>query len=104
MTRFVHFLAGAVGVGLVALGCGLLAPAKSPRAEKFDCQVRALEPLVGEILDSRELLRALYAGQADLGAVLASSGATAAEVRALVEALNDCEPPVELPEGGFTAS
>ncbi len=79
------------------LACGLLAPTNSPRARKFDCQEAALRPVLGEILDTKDLLRALYAGQADLRAALAAAGATEAEVQGLVEALRACDGPPPAP-------
>lgn len=79
-------------------GCGLLESA-SPRVERFECQVRALEPVVGDVLDARQLLQDLYAGKANLGSALNAVRATQAEADALVEALNACEPPVKFPVG-----
>lgn len=83
---------------IVLSGCGLLESA-SPRVERLDCQVRALEPLAGDLYDTRALLLDVYAGKADLGAVLGALKATPAEVEALVNDLRNCEPPVKFPEG-----
>lgn len=79
-------------------GCALFS-ASNARVERFDCQVRAIEPLVGDVLDARQLVRDIYTGKASLGTVLGTLGATEAEVRALVEALQACEPPAEIPSG-----
>ena len=92
-------LLAAAGVSL-GTGCGLLAAA-SPRAERFECQVRAIEPLAGDVLDARQLVLDLIAGKADLGAVLTHLKATPAEIDKLAEDLRACEgpPPAALPEG-----
>lgn len=79
-------------------GCaGFLASAPSARVAKFNCQVDALQPVFGDVLDTAELLRGLYAGQADLDAALSAAGATETEVRALTDALRACEGPVAAP-------
>lgn len=75
-----------------ALGCGVFGPS-NPRAERFECAVRALEPLVGEVYDARELVRDLYAGKASLGAVIGNLEASAPEVMQLMRDLKACEPP-----------
>ena len=79
-------------------GCALF-KANDPRAERLDCQARALEPLVGDVLDARQLVLDVYTGKASLGASLSALHATQAEVQALVEALQACEPPVDIPAG-----
>jgi len=105
VTRNRVFFASAVVFAAVLTACGLLAPVNSPRAKKFDCQEAALRPVLGEILDTKDFLRALYAGQASLGAALAAAGATEAEVRALVEALNACDgPPPPVPTDSLSPS
>lgn len=89
----------AAAAAYAGTGCSaLLGAARAPRVERFGCEVAALEPIFGQILDSEELLRSLYSGQADLGAALAAAGATQDEVRALVAALEACAGP-RLPEG-----
>lgn len=88
-------------------GCHSLTPAQQAKVEKFDCQVRALAPLVEPALDAAELARDLYAGKGDLGRVLGSLNATQAEVDALVEALRACETaalPVREPPPEYTPS
>lgn len=105
MTRNRVFFAFAFASAAVLAACGFLAPVNSPRAKKFDCQEAALRPVLGEILDTKDFLRALYAGQASLGAALAAAGATEAEVRALVEALQACEgPPPPVPTDSLPQS
>jgi hypothetical protein len=79
-------------------GCALF-KANDPRAERLDCQVRALEPLVGDLLDARQLVLDVYTGKASLGATLGALHATQAEVQALIEALQACEPPVPFHAG-----
>lgn len=86
------------------LGCGLLARPGTARAAKFDCQEAALRPVLGDILDTKDFLRALYAGQASLEAALSAAGATEAEAQGLVQALRACEAPVQLPDAGLTPS
>ncbi len=100
MTRTHAFLA-LVLTGVVAgTACGLLAPTNSPRARKFDCQEAALRPVVGDVLDTKEFLRALYAGQASLGAALTAAGATEGEVKALIKALQACDGPASESDAG----
>lgn len=74
------------------LGCGLLGSAE-PRVERFECQVRAFKPLVGNVLDAEQLVRDLYAGKANMNAVLANLQATREELVKLQQDLNACEPP-----------
>jgi|GEM_PF-3796117 len=85
---------GALGYG--QLGCGLLG-AKPARVEHFDCQVRALEPLVGDVLDAAELVQQLYKGQASLQSVLGNLNATTEELVKLQADLQACEPPPPAP-------
>jgi hypothetical protein len=98
MTRNWYFPALAMCVAGLVIACGLLAPANSPRADVFDCRQAALEPIFGRILDTKAFLRALYAGNADLGAALARVQATKAELMALEAAWAACEPPAVPPE------
>lgn len=79
-------------LALLLTSCGLFAPANSPRATKFDCQVEALKPLVGDVLDARALLQDLYSGKASLGAVLQNLDVGQAEAEALMQRLRACEP------------
>lgn len=84
----------------VICGCHNLTSAQAAKVEKFDCQVRALAPLVEPALDAAELARDLYSGKADMGRVLGSLGASKAEVTALSERLSECSPEsAGLPEG-----
>lgn len=71
-------------------GCAYFGGAKTPETERFDCQVAALEPVVGRVLDAQDLVRDLYAGKADLGEVLTSLRTDKAKVDALVQALRAC--------------
>ncbi len=72
-------------------GCaGFLASTPSARVAKFNCQVDALQPVFGDVLDTADLVRSLYKGSADLGAALSAAGATRAEVEALLKALSAC--------------
>lgn len=101
-----HYLLGyCLSWGLLAWialsGCGLLGGSVSPKVERFNCQVRALEPLVGDVLDAEDLLRDVYAGRASLDAVAAYLKLTQAQLVQFNAAIAACEPPlpVELPEG-----
>jgi hypothetical protein len=78
-------------------GCSLLG-ASQPRVERFNCQVRALKPLVGDVLDTEQLVKDLYAGKASLNAVLANIDVTAAELMKLQADLQACEPPMPVPQ------
>ena len=77
---------------LLFCGCGVFAA--SPRAERFQCQARALQPVVGDVLDAEQLVRDVYTGKASLGSVLGSLKATQAEVEAVAAALQACDPPL----------
>lgn len=88
----VGYVCGLSLLAWLALGCGVFGAA-NPRAEKFECAVRALEPLVGEVYDARELVRDLYAGKASLGAVIGNLEASAPEIMQLLRDLKACEPP-----------
>lgn len=83
---------------LAVTSCHALTPAQQAKNEKFDCQVRALEPLVSPTLDAAELARDLYLGKADMGRVLGSLSASKEEVQALLARIASCEP-AALPEG-----
>ena len=80
-------------------GCHSLTPAQQAKADKLECQVAALRPLVEPALDAAELVRELYKGEADLGKVLGSLGATQAEVEALLGRLHECDPQGPVPAG-----
>ena len=81
-----------IALALLLSGCSLL-KAAPPRVERFNCQVRALEPLVGDVLDAEQLVKDLYAGRANMQAVLANLDVAAPEVLELMSALRACEPP-----------
>jgi hypothetical protein len=83
---------------VLALGaCHSLTPAQQAKADKFECQVKALAPLVEPALDAAELARDLYAGTADIDRVVTLLGATQPEVDALNARLRACESPVPAP-------
>jgi len=85
-------------------GCASLTPAQQARLDLFECRVHAFEPVVSPALDAAQVVTDIYRGQADPGEVLGALKATQAEVKDLVEALNACEPKVELPSDGLTGS
>lgn len=95
MKRFVGMLLAYALVAFVmcfGIGCGLLGSAE-PRVERFECQVRAFKPLVDNVLDAEQLVRDLYAGKANLNAVLQNLHASREELVKLMADLNACEPP-----------
>lgn len=93
-------LAIAAALGFGQLGCHALTPAQEARVARFECQVRAVEPIVGDVLDAEALVRDVYAGRADLGRALNELRAKPAEVQALLDSLNACEDaPAALPAG-----
>jgi len=96
----------AAAAAYASSGCaGLLAGGQSARVARFNCQVDALQPVLGDVMDTADLVRSLYAGNADLGAALSAAGATEAEVRAVVTALRACEPAPPVPaDAGLTSS
>jgi hypothetical protein len=93
LRRVVGYVCGLSLLAWLALtGCGVFGPS-NPRAARFECAVRAVEPLVGEVYDARELVRDLYAGKASLGAVIGNLEASAPEIMQLMRDLKACEPP-----------
>lgn len=83
-------------VASVALlpACGILSPknpADQQRAARFECEVEAVAPLAGSVLDAAELMRDIYAGKAELPTALAFTKATPPEVDKLVKALRACK-------------
>jgi hypothetical protein len=86
-------------VGLLSLlsACGLLRAAHDPRVALFECRVAALEPLVGDVLEADALARDIYAGRANLSAVLEHLQATRSEVEDLAARLASCDPVPEAP-------
>lgn len=89
-------VAAALGISF-STGCHSLTPAQQARVDKFECQARAIAPLTLPALDAEKLLVDLYEGKADLGTVIANTGATEAEVKAALAALRACTT-AELPE------
>lgn len=94
-----RILQAIVGIcALSALACGIFG-AKSPKTDLFLCRVAALEPAVGEVLDAQQLIRDVYVGKASIAAALSAVGASEAEVRAVIAALQACEPAPVQPTG-----
>ncbi len=87
----------ALAIGALALaaftGCAALPPAKQAQLDLLECRAQALAPAVEPLFDAVELAREIYLGRASLPAVLKALNASEAEVRALVEALDACNPP-----------
>lgn len=82
----------ALGISLSS-GCASLGnvDAQRARVDKFKCRVAALAPLTDPVLDTEQLVQDLYAGKANLAAVLANLNAKPGEVKALLERLSKCE-------------
>ena len=99
-------LVAAAATAYATQGCaGLLSSAPSARVVRFNCQVDAVQPVLGDVLDAADLVRSLYKGSADLATALSAAGATEAEVRAVVKTLQACEPAPPAPaDAGLTPS
>lgn len=77
---------------LLALGCSAqLTPKQQARLDKFECQVKAVAPLVEPLYDAADLVLKLRSGEASLRQVLATLEAAEPEVKALFERLDTCE-------------
>lgn len=83
-------------------GCvsfGQLDPKAQRAVDVFECYVAELEPYVGEVCDTVELVRDVVTGKADLGRTLLLLGTAPAEVEKIVERLSECRPqPQALPD------
>jgi hypothetical protein len=89
------FLVGTLGL---LSACDLLRAAHDPRVALFECRVVALEPLVEDVLEADALARDIYAGRANLGAVLQNLRATPGEVEDLMARLASCDPALPAPQ------
>jgi hypothetical protein len=78
--------------------CHDLTPKQATRLDRFQCQAEALAPAVEPALDATELLKDLYAGKANLGAVLSALAISQAELNALLMRLQACDTDLELDE------
>jgi len=81
----------AAAAGASRLGCHDLTPKQQARLDKFECQVRAVAPLVEPIYDAADLVLKLRSGEASLGQVLKTLEAGEPEVRELLARLEACE-------------
>lgn len=75
-------------------GCSLIspkAPADQAKADRFDCEVEAVVPIAGSVLDAAQLMRDVYAGKADLRSVLALTGSSAEDAAKLISELRKCK-------------
>jgi hypothetical protein len=82
-------------------GCasfGKLDPKAQRAVDVFECYVAVLEPYVGEVCDTAELVRDVVAGRADLGRTLFLLGAIPAEVDAIGDELAECRPRPQVSE------
>lgn len=68
-----------------------LTPKQQARLDKFECQAKALTPLVEPIYEASDLLLKLRSGEASLRQVLTTLEAGEPEVKALFERLQACE-------------
>jgi len=76
--------------GMFALACGLLPGSKTPELARFECQVAAIEPYVGDIFDAVELMRDVYAGKADLSEVAGYLRLTPEKIDAVNAKMREC--------------
>jgi hypothetical protein len=82
---------------LLVLACHDLTPRQQARLDRFECQARALAEVVEPTIDAAALLTDLYAGKADLAAVLGAVAATRAEAEQLIADLKACGTVIEGP-------
>ncbi len=69
---------------------GSLTPAEQAKADRFECVVAAITPLVDPVLDAEETARELFKGKLDLSALVRTFQASQAEVELLLNRLNAC--------------
>lgn len=86
MRRFV-----AIALFVLFGACVPKTPAQQARQDLFDCRVRAYSGLLTPIFDAEFVMREIYAGRLDQNTLMASLGATQAEVNAINGALHACE-------------
>jgi len=91
MSRFAPVLV--VSALLSVAACGVLAPAKSPEAELFDCRASALESLMGDREAAVTAARDIYSGRKSLTAIVAGLAPARERVVRLLSDLEKCEHP-----------
>lgn len=87
-----------------ALVLALACTPPSLQRQVFDCRVDALQAVTGDVLDAAELARDLYAGRADLRAVVSALKLSREQTMTLVARLNACENPEGAPPAPVLAS
>ncbi len=75
-----------------------LTPKQQHALDVFDCRVAALEPVVGTVFDTADLVKEVIQGKVDPVAIMITLGAAKADITAAAEAWNACAPqPVVAP-------
>lgn len=82
--------AAVASLSLLFACAALLGPAKSAQLSRFECEVEAVTPLAGDVLDATQLMRDVYTGKAHLNDVAAWTGASDDAIDAANEALRKC--------------
>jgi len=86
---------------------GRLDPKAQRSVDAFECYVEVLEPYVGEVCDTADLVRDVITGKADVQRALLLLGVKAVEGAAIGEQLAACVPsdpePSEAPAGVIRA-
>ncbi len=87
-----------IGAALLALSCHDLTPQQARAESVFECRVRALEPFIGTVFNTAQVVRDTIQGKVDPVAIMVTLGAVAADVHAAAAAWNACLPaPVARP-------
>jgi len=69
-----------------------LTPEQQAAVDLFECRVRALEPYVGEIYDTSDLVRQFSTDDVELGKMLNSLGYELPEILKAADAFRSCQP------------
>lgn len=94
----------AIAIALALLGMGCVATQPTVSHAKVDCFAAALQPVVGDIYDTQQLVRDMVAGKASLAALLQNLQVDEATAKTLLERLNACSAPAALPDAGTVGS
>lgn len=89
-----HLIAIVTSLALSA-GCaafGRLDPKAQRAVDTFECYVRVLEPYVGEVMDTEELVRGVIRGSVPVRRALMLLGATELELQQINAELQACMP------------
>lgn len=69
-----------------------LTPAQEKVLSLFECRVHALQPYVGSVYDTAELVRDAAAGKTELMRVLQALGYAPEDIAQIASAFGSCEP------------